>query len=318
MDISERRMPQDGRLILRDGKKTYEFRVSCIPNAYGESLVLRVLNKDMAVDLNMLGLHAHDIQHLSDMAHKPYGLILVTGPTGSGKSTTLFAVLKSLSDMPVHILTIEDPVESEIKDANQIQINNKIGLTFARVLRNVLRHDPDVIMIGEMRDEETASIGIEAALTGHLMLSSLHTNSAVDTIIRLNDLNIPNYLIAPSLLGVMSQSLLKKLCVICRQRVPENDPAFARVKSFGFGEASELYQAIGCSECSDTGYSGRVMAYELLVVNEDVRQAIHDGVTGRKLQNIAIESGMQPKAEAAFQLAVGGIIDYNDFIYSAM
>ncbi|MDQ6952928.1 MAG: ATPase, T2SS/T4P/T4SS family [Mariprofundaceae bacterium] len=318
MNIAERRMPQDGRMILRDGKRKYEFRVSCIPNAYGESLVLRVLNKDMAVDLDMLGLRDEDIQHLSDMAHKPYGLILVTGPTGSGKSTTLFAVLKSLSDMPVHILTIEDPVESEIKDANQIQVNNQIGLTFARVLRNVLRHDPDVIMIGEMRDEETASIGIEAALTGHLMLSTLHTNSAVDTIIRLNDLNIPNYLIAPSLLGVMSQTLLKKLCVECRQAVAANDVAFARVKSFGFGEAEQLYEAVGCSECHETGYSGRVMAYEFLVVNEVVRQAIHDGVTGQALQRIAVESGMEPKAKVAFQLAVDGVIDYKDFIYSAM
>jgi len=276
------------------------------------------LNKDMAVDLDMLGLREADIQHLSDMAHKPYGLILVTGPTGSGKSTTLFAVLKSLSDMPVHILTIEDPVESEIKDANQIQVNNKIGLTFARILRNVLRHDPDVIMIGEMRDEETASIGIEAALTGHLMLSTLHTNSAVDTIIRLNDLHIPNYLIAPSLLGVMSQTLLKKLCVSCRQPVPLDDAAYERVKSFGFGEAERLYEAVGCSECNDTGYSGRVMAYELLVVNEVVRQAIHNGVTGQKLQCIAEESGMISKAKVAYQLAADGVIDYNDFIYSAM
>jgi len=318
MNIAERRMPQDGRLILRDGKKKYEFRVSCIPNAYGESLVLRVLNKDMAVDLDMLGLRDEDIQHLSDMAHKPYGLILVTGPTGSGKSTTLFAVLQSLSDMPLHILTIEDPVESEIKDANQIQVNNQIGLTFARVLRNVLRHDPDVIMIGEMRDEETASIGIEAALTGHLMLSTLHTNSAVDTIIRLNDLNIPNYLIAPALLGVMSQTLLKKLCRTCRRPVAKGDVAYERVKSFGFGEVEQLYEAVGCSECHETGYAGRVMAYEFLVVDESVRQAIHEGVTGKALQRVAVESGMIPKAKVAFDLAADGVIDYNDFIYSAM
>ncbi|MDQ6990514.1 MAG: ATPase, T2SS/T4P/T4SS family [Mariprofundaceae bacterium] len=318
MDISERRMPQDGRLILRDGKKKYEFRVSCIPNAYGESLVLRILNKEMAVDLNMLGLRADDIQSLSNMAHKPYGLMLVTGPTGSGKSTTLFAILKSLSDMPVHILTVEDPVESEIKGANQIQINNKIGLTFARVLRNVLRHDPDVIMIGEIRDEETASIGIEAALTGHLMLSTLHTNSAVDTIIRLNDLKVPNYLIAPSLLGVMSQSLLKKLCLECRELIPQEDAAYAKVNDFGLGEAKQLYRAVGCSACHETGYAGRVMAYELLVVNETVRQAIHDGMTGSELQKVAVDSGMIPKVAAAFQLAINGDIDYNDFIYAAM
>ena len=318
MDISERRMPQDGRLILRDGKKTYEFRVSCIPNAYGESMVLRVLNKSMAVDLNMLGLRDGDIEHLAAMARKPYGLILVTGPTGSGKSTTLFAVLKSLSDLPVHILTIEDPVESEIEDANQIQINATIGLTFARVLRNVLRHDPDVIMIGEMRDAETAAIGIEAALTGHLMLSTLHTNSAVDTIIRLNDLNIPNYLIAPALLGVLSQNLLKKLCLECREPLPKDDEGYQHVEACGFGAASQLYRAVGCDYCHQTGYSGRVMSYEFLVVNDAVRQAIHDGVNGEQLQKVAVASGMQSKAATAFQLAADGVVDYKDFLYSVM
>ncbi len=318
MDISERRMPQDGRLILRDGSKTYEFRVSCIPNAYGESMVLRVLNKSMAVDLNMLGLRDVDIQHLAGMARKPYGLILVTGPTGSGKSTTLFAVLKSLSDLPVHILTIEDPVESEIEDANQIQVNATIGLTFARVLRNVLRHDPDVIMIGEMRDAETAAIGIEAALTGHLMLSTLHTNSAVDTIIRLNDLNIPNYLIAPALLGVLSQNLLKKVCLECRELLPQGDEGYQQVAACGFGEASALYRAVGCQHCHQTGYSGRVMSYEFLVINDAVRQAIHDGVNGAELQKVAVASGMQSKAETAFKLAADGVVDYKDFLYSVM
>ncbi|MFQ5344945.1 MAG: ATPase, T2SS/T4P/T4SS family [Mariprofundus sp.] len=318
MDISEQRMPQDGKMLLQEGKQKYEFRISCIPNAFGESMVLRVLNKDMAVELDVLGLRENDMKTLSTIARKPYGLLLVTGPTGSGKSTTLFAVLKSIEHLPAHILTIEDPVESEIPGANQIQVNHKIGMTFARILRNVLRHDPDIIMIGEMRDPETAEIGIEAALTGHLMFSTLHTNSAVDTIIRLNDLGIPNYLIAPALLGVISQNLLKKLCLKCRAELDSDDSAFTIIQDLGFEVPEKLYKAVGCEHCNKTGYAGRVMSYEFLVVNEKIRQAIHDGIKGSQMQKIAKENGMQPKAESALKMAADGIIDYNDFIYSVM
>jgi type II secretory ATPase GspE/PulE/Tfp pilus assembly ATPase PilB-like protein len=318
MDIAEQRMPQDGRLLLRDGKHKYEFRVSCIPNSFGESMVLRVLNKDMAVELDVLGLRDEDVKQLSALARKPYGLLLVTGPTGSGKSTTLFAILQSIAHLPAHILTIEDPVESEIPGSNQIQVNHKIGMTFARILRNVLRHDPDIIMIGEMRDPETAQIGIEAALTGHLMFSTLHTNSAVDTIIRLNDLGIPNYLIAPALLGVISQNLLKKLCTQCRAELDDDDQAFTMIKDLGFKVPNKLYRAVGCEHCNQTGYGGRVMSYEFLVVNEKIRQAIHDSVKGQKMQKIAVENGMQAKSESALKMAADGIIDYNDFIYSVM
>jgi len=318
MDISEQRMPQDGKMLLRDGNQKYEFRVSCIPNSFGESMVLRILNKDMAVELDVLGLRADDVKKLATIARKPYGLLLVTGPTGSGKSTTLFAVLKSIAHLPAHILTIEDPVESEIPGANQIQVNHKIGMTFARILRNVLRHDPDIIMIGEIRDPETAEIGVEAALTGHLMFSTLHTNSAVDTIIRLNDLGIPNYLIAPALLGVISQNLLKKLCLKCRAELESHDPAFTMVKDLGFEPPERLYKAVGCEHCNQTGYAGRIMSYEFLVVNAKIRQAIHDGVKGHQMQQIATKNGMQPKAESALKMAAEGIIDYNDFIYSVM
>jgi len=318
MDIAEQRMPQDGRLLLREGKQKFEFRVSCIPNSFGESMVLRVLNKDMAVELDVLGLRDEDVKQLSALARKPYGLLLVTGPTGSGKSTTLFAILQSIAHLPAHILTIEDPVESEIPGSNQIQVNHKIGMTFARILRNVLRHDPDIIMIGEMRDPETAQIGIEAALTGHLMFSTLHTNSAVDTIIRLNDLGIPNYLIAPALLGVISQNLLKKLCTQCRAELDDDDQAFTMIKDLGFNVPKKLYRAVGCEHCNQTGYGGRVMSYEFLVVNEKIRQAIHDSVKGHKMQKIAVENGMQAKSESALKMAADGIIDYNDFIYSVM
>ncbi|ATX82494.1 Type II secretory pathway ATPase GspE/PulE or T4P pilus assembly pathway ATPase PilB [Mariprofundus ferrinatatus] len=316
MDISEQRLPQDGRLILKEGKHTYEFRVSCIPNTFGESLVLRVLSKEVAADLDTLGLRDEDMKQLAVMSRKPFGLILVTGPTGSGKSTTLFAVLKSISDLPAHILTIEDPVESEIEGANQIQVHQKIGMTFARILRNVLRHDPDIIMIGEMRDAETAEIGIEAALTGHLMLSTLHTNSAVDTIIRLNDLGIPNYLIAPALLGIISQNLLKKLCPDCRREIDKSDPSFTMIRDLGLEEPEHLYEKVGCDNCDQSGYTGRVMLYEFLVVNEAIRQAIHDGISGGELKKIAMENGLQPKSVHALKMAAAGEIDHHDFIYS--
>jgi len=318
MNIAEQRLPQDGRLLLRDGAHKYEFRVSCIPNSFGESMVLRVLDKNMAVDLDVLGLRDQDVQQLSVLARKPYGLLLVTGPTGSGKSTTLFAVLKSISHLPAHILTIEDPVESEIPGANQIQVNHKIGMSFARILRNVLRHDPDIIIFGEMRDPETAEIGIEAALTGHLMFSTLHTNSAVDTIIRLNDLGIPNYLIAPALLGIISQNLLKKLCVDCCAALEADDPVYTMIEDMGFERPKTLFRATGCEQCNNTGYAGRVMSYEFLVVNEKVRQAIHDGVKGHEMQRIAVENGMIAKSQSALKMAEQGVIDYNDFIYSVM
>jgi len=316
MDISERRLPQDGRMLLRDGKSVYEFRVSCIPNSFGESIVMRVLNKEMAVNLDTLGLRHEDLKRVAALSRKPYGLILVTGPTGSGKSTTLFAILKSIAHLPAHILTIEDPVESDIDGANQIQVNQKIGMTFARILRNVLRHDPDIIMLGEMRDQETAEIGIEAALTGHLLFSTLHTNSAIDTIIRLNDLGIPNYLIAPSLLGIISQNLVKKLCVHCRQELPKESDTFRTIKDLGLEVPEKLYSAGSCEECNRTGYSGRVMLYEMLTVDDRVRQAIHENKKGEELLAIAVKGGMIPKAKHALQLASEGIIDHYDFIRS--
>jgi len=318
MDIAERRMPQDGRLVLGDKHRTYEFRVSCIPNTFGESMVLRVLDKDMAVDLDSIGFIDKDQKSLAEMARKPYGLILVTGPTGSGKSTTLFSLLKTLSSLPANIITIEDPVESIIEVANQIQVNNKIGLTFARILRQVLRHDPDIVMVGEMRDKETAEIGVEAALTGHLMLSTLHTNSAVDTIIRLNDLGIPNYLIAPSLLGILSQNLLKKLCPHCKIEVPPSSHSFEAISKLGFGTPEKLYEKKpgGCSKCNNSGYSGRTVTYEFLEITEPIRAAIHAGVNGKDLEAICIQEGMVKKAKRSFDLVAKGIIDHKDFLHS--
>ncbi len=314
MDVTVHRLPQDGRMSVRYQNIEREFRVSCIPNAHGESIVMRVLNKDMAVDMAALGLRQADAERLALLMRKPFGLILATGPTGSGKSTTLFALLNSIIQLPEHIITIEDPVESEIAGANQIQVNHKIGMTFSRILRNVLRHDPDVVMVGEMRDKETAEIGIQAALTGHLMLSTLHTNTAVDTIIRLTDLDIPAYLLAPALIGIISQNLVKRLCTECRITVPVDDEMAMIIEGAGFACPSTLYDAGSCEHCSKTGYVGRVMIYEFLEITESVRSAIHDGLVGQDLQRVAEEAGMQPKARHAYELACDGVIGRGDLI----
>ena len=276
---------------------------------------MRALNKEMALDLPALGLRDEDRRRLSLLIRKPYGLILATGPTGSGKSTTLFALLKTLSGLPIHIVTIEDPVESEIAGANQIPVNSKIGMTFARILRNVLRHDPDVIMVGEMRDQETAEIGIQAALTGHLMLSTLHTNNAVDTIVRLTDLGIPSYLLGPALLGVISQNLVPRLCPDCRKPVPADPELQSMARGLGFTDLPQLFEAGGCERCDHSGYTGRTLVYEFLEVGDAVRQAIHDGLVGQDLQQVAVKTGMRPKARHAMDLAREGIISRSDLFH---
>ncbi len=315
MDISEHRITQDGRMRVFHNEAKVEFRVSCIPNIYGESIVMRILKKEAATDLEAIGLRPDDQQALEEMIKKPFGLILSTGPTGSGKSTTLFALLEKIIKSPLHVITIEDPVESEIDGANQIQVNHKTGLTFTSVLRNILRHDPDVIMVGEMRDPETASIGVEAALTGHLMLSTLHTNSAVDTIVRLQDLGVPNYLLAPAVSGIISQTLVKRLCSGCRVQLTDEDTdTLAILKNLGIKNPKKLYQQKGCNRCQSTGYNGRVMVYELLVVTPKVREAIHDKISGYELTNIVLKEGMIPKAQHALELAEAGTIGYQDLI----
>lgn len=315
MNITNHKKIQDGRMVISYENKKAEFRISCIPNAYGESIVMRILNKDMEASLETLGMSEKDRCSLAKIIRKPFGLVLATGPTGSGKSTTLFALMQDIIDLPLHIITIEDPVESEIEKANQIQINVKAGLTFASSLRNVLRHDPDVIMIGEMRDKETASIGIEAALTGHLMLSTLHTNSAIDTVVRLHDMGIPNYLLAPALCGVISQSLVKCLCEHCRQLLDDDhDEVDEILEAMGMKRLVMLYKPGECGQCANTGFSGRVMAYEFLEITEVVRHAIHDGKVGKELEEIAQSEGMVSKAQHALSLAEKGLICRDDLL----
>jgi type II secretory ATPase GspE/PulE/Tfp pilus assembly ATPase PilB-like protein/sRNA-binding regulator protein Hfq len=313
MDISETRLPQDGRLRARKEHLCLDFRVSCMPCAYGESLVLRLLRAS-APNFTDVGLRDSDAVLIKQLIKRPFGLILTTGPTGSGKSTTLQALVREIIQSPVHVITAEDPIEAEIPGANQIQVNARIGLDFSRILRNVLRHDPDVVMVGEMRDEETARIGIEAALTGHLILSSLHTNSAVDTITRLTDLGIERYLLAPALLGIISQSLAKVLCPHCKVPAPNNDDMAIMLRSLLHMPLPPMFDKKGCERCHQSGYSGRRMVYECLIVDDAMRNSINHGDDSQALQKAAIRSGMYSKQDYALELAADGIICRNELI----
>lgn len=259
-------------------------------------------------------MRAEDVRIFKSMIKRPFGLILATGPTGSGKSTTLQALVNEIVRAPIHVITAEDPIEAELPGVNQIQVNTKIGLGFARILRNVLRHDPDVIMVGEMRDSETALIGIEASLTGHLILSSLHTNSAVDSIIRLLDLGVERYMLAPSLLGVISQSLAKTLCSHCKKLAPLDDEMAGILRNLLHTPLPMFYDKGGCKYCHQTGFSGRKMVYEFLVVNDVLRSAINAKENSQQLQRLAVKEGMYSKDLYALELAESGIICRNELM----
>lgn len=276
LDIAEKRLPQDGRITLRIGGRAVDVRVSTMPTNHGERAVLRVLDKQSAqLDLAELGMEAQVLKLFMTLLNQPHGIILVTGPTGSGKTTTLYAGLTILNDKRRNILTVEDPIEYDLVGIGQTQVNNKINMTFAKGLRAILRQDPDVVMVGEIRDLETAQIAIQASLTGHLVLSTLHTNSAIGAITRLNDMGVEPFLLASSLKGVLAQRLVRLLCEHCKK------PMLATASEcdlMGLNPALEpvIYHAIGCSQCRQTGYVGRSGLYELIAVDESLRGMIHD------------------------------------------
>lgn len=276
LDIAEKRLPQDGRITLRIGGRSVDVRVSTMPTNHGERAVLRLLDKQSAkLDLAELGMEAHTFDCLVELIRKPHGIILVTGPTGSGKTTTLYAGLTLLNDKKRNILTVEDPIEYDLAGIGQTQVNNKINMTFAKGLRAILRQDPDVVMVGEIRDLETAQIAIQASLTGHLVLSTLHTNSAIGAITRLDDMGVEPFLLASSLTGVLAQRLMRLLCKHCKK------PAQATSKEcavLGIAEtgAPMIYHPVGCTSCRQTGYSGRSGVYELIAIDDTLRTMIHD------------------------------------------
>jgi general secretion pathway protein E len=274
LDIAEKRLPQDGRIALKLGGRAVDLRVSTIPSNYGERVVMRLLDKSAGLlDLNDLGMPAPVLQTIQKLLARPHGIFLVTGPTGSGKTTTLYAGLSRLNDNHRNIMTIEDPVEYNIDGISQTQVNTKANMTFAKGLRAILRQDPDVVMIGEIRDLETAEIAVQSSLTGHLVLSTLHTNTAVGAITRLRDMGIEPFLLASSVTGVLAQRLVRRLCPHCKQPHLADQ---AESKLLGV-EQTQIYRAEGCEQCNHTGYQGRLGIYELVLIDEQVQQMIHGG-----------------------------------------
>ncbi|HEX4870123.1 MAG TPA: type II secretion system ATPase GspE [Moraxellaceae bacterium] len=284
LDIAEKRVPQDGRISLRLAGREVDVRVSTMPSSNGERVVLRLLDKQSSkLDLSHLGMSAHDHAELSALINKPHGIILVTGPTGSGKTTTLYAGLTELNDKSRNILTVEDPIEYQLDGIGQTQVNSKVDMTFARGLRAILRQDPDVVMVGEIRDLETAEIAVQASLTGHLVLSTLHTNSAVGAVTRLHDMGIEPFLLSSSLLGVLAQRLVRVLCKECREPYVADAYACA-VLGVDPATPPTVYKARGCVHCNGLGYRGRTGIYELIVIDEEMRRLIHNHAGEHELE----------------------------------
>jgi len=305
MDIAEHRLPQDGRArVLHDGRPV-DLRISTIPTVHGESVVIRILDQSQRVAaLSDVGFRPADLDRLRALLDRSFGLVLVTGPTGSGKSSTLYSCLEQVREQNVNVITVEDPVEFRMAGVEQVQVKESIGFTFARALRNILRHDPDVIMIGEIRDQQTARIAVESALTGHLVLSTLHTNAAVPTIYRLTDMGVEPYLVASGVSGVLAQRLIRLNCRHCRQE----EEIGAKIRSrLGVSEAEIFYRGRGCDRCNGTGSSGRRVVYELLTMTRELRQLTASGAPEAKLQAQALDDGLIPLTTHALELARKGI-----------
>ena len=309
LDIAERRLTQDGRIKLKMAGQELDIRVSVLPTMYGEKIVMRLLDKaNLQLDMTKLGFEEKNLKDFKDALHKPYGMLLITGPTGSGKSTTLYSGLSDLNEPGVNICTAEDPVEYNLMGINQVQVKDEIGLTFAAALRSFLRQDPDIIMVGEMRDLETAQIAIKAALTGHLVLSTLHTNDAPSTIDRLLNMGVEQFLIVSSVNLVAAQRLVRKVCSACKDQVEIPREVLITV-GVDPAEAGSFpaFQGKGCPECNDTGYKGRLAIYEIMVMNDALKDAIIRGISGTDLKREAVKSGMSTLRMSAIQKVREGL-----------
>lgn len=318
LDIADRRLPQDGRANLRIGNNEADLRVAVMPTMHGETCVLRILTRDTRLlEFNRVGMGAKDQEKIRALLKEPNGIIIVTGPTGSGKTTTLATAISILNDPARKIVTIEDPVEYQIPGVHQTQLRASIGLTFASALRSFLRHDPDVIMVGEMRDHETASVGVQAALTGHLVLTTLHTNSACDAIIRLSDMGIETYLIGASLRGVIGQRLVRRLCDRCKQPHLNMDPSRRDLldkHGVGTDAAKGFYQAVGCDACGQTGYRGRVGIFEVLPADDAIRSLIRRKADISEIQHLAQKNGMTLMIEDGLRKCAEGLTSMDEII----
>lgn len=315
LDIAEKRLPQDGRIKIKIAGKDIDIRLSTVPTLYGERVVMRILEQTGTVlELERLGFNPKSVETINKLITRKYGIILVTGPTGSGKSTTLSSCLVKLNSPERNIMTCEDPVEYQIAGINQVHVNTKIGLTFAAALRSFLRQNPDIIMVGEIRDKETAEIAINASLTGHLVFSTLHTNDASGSATRLIDMGVEPFLIASSLIGVIAQRLMRKVCTKCR--VPHT-PTDYEMRELGWTkvpEGAQIYRAEGCPACSNSGYAGRTVIHELLVVEDEIRSLIIQGKDSGTLKKAAIERGMKTLREDGISKVVQGVTTIDELM----
>jgi type IV pilus assembly protein PilB len=311
MDIAERRLPQDGRFQLRFGAREVDLRVSSIPTVYDEKIVMRLLDKSQGIiSLDNIGFTKSQLQEFRQMINMPYGIILITGPTGSGKSTTLYAALNEIDSIEKNVITVEDPVEYKLERINQINVRPKINLTFANVLRSILRQDPDIIMIGEMRDSETAHIAVQSALTGHLVLSTLHTNDAVSSLTRMIDMGVAPFLISSSVIGVMAQRLVRVICPRCSEEYTPEKEIFENLKlNFELPDLAniKLHRGKGCDYCKNTGYRGRIAIFEMVRINEDIRDLILKKTSSNEIKEVAIQHGMKTLLDSGVAKALAGI-----------
>ncbi len=313
LDIAEKRLPQDGRITLRVAGKPIDVRVSTIPTGHGERVVLRLLDKQAGrLDLTRLGMDDATLAHMDRLIREPHGIVLVTGPTGSGKTTTLYAALSRLDATALNIMTVEDPIEYDLDGISQTQINTRIDMSFARALRTILRQDPDVIMVGEIRDLETAQIAVQASLTGHLVFATLHTNDAVSAVTRLVDMGVEPFLLASSLIGIGAQRLVRRLCVECRKPVT---PYPAHLLAMGSAPPdATLYTAQACLACNRSGYRGRTGIYELLTVDDELRRLIHDRASEQKLREYAIARGMRSLRDDGMRWVAQGVTSLEEVV----
>ncbi|MEK6544421.1 MAG: ATPase, T2SS/T4P/T4SS family [Elusimicrobiota bacterium] len=312
LNVAERRLPQDGSFAVKHRDQKIDLRISTCPTFFGEKVVMRILNKQ-AVELNVdkLGMLPKQKEDFLKAAQYPHGLIFLTGPTGSGKTTTLYAVLSQIKSPELNIMTIEDPVEFQLRGINQVQVRPQIGLTFAAALRSFLRQDPDVILVGEVRDQETADLCMRAALTGHLVLSTLHTNDAVGAAMRLKDLGIEPFLIASSAICFAAQRLVRKLCEDCREQYK---PEKGHLESLGFTPVDMLYKAKGCDECAGTGFKGRRAIYEIILINDKLRSAIQKQANLDDLKKLARETGSMSMKDAGFEKVKEGMTSLEEYL----
>ena len=313
MDIAEKRKPQDGRITIMVDRREFDVRVSILPTVYGEKTVMRLTSKDgLTKPKSGLGFSPAEIEVFDGILSNPHGIILVTGPTGSGKSTTLYTSLSELNTEDVNIITVEDPVEANIDGINQVQVNVKAELTFAAALRSILRQDPDIIMIGEIRDGETAQIAVQAAITGHLVVSTLHTNSAASTVTRIIDMGIEPYIIGDALVGVIAQRLVRRLCTACKSPRLADEEEMVALGIEDMDEDVVVYEPVGCPLCNNTGYSGRIGVYEMMPVSKKLQAVISKGATADVIEAQALEEGMSTLKMSAAKHVLNGITSLDE------